>query len=197
MFDVAKVQRRLGVRADGALGPITLAAIFQRCGATAPVAQLLASTGVDALEGACITDTGLRLAHFLAQTGHESGGFRLFVELWGPTPAQTRYEGRADLGNVNPGDGKRYRGRGPIQITGRANYRRFGQMLGLDLEGNPDLAASPAVGIRIACAYWLASRLNAAADRDDIEAATRLINGGLNGIADRRARLTKAKELLL
>lgn len=197
MFDVAKVQRRLGVRADGVFGPITLGAIFAKCGAAAGVAQLLASTGIEALEGACITENGLRMAHFFAQVGHESGGFRQFVELWGPTPAQTRYEGRTDLGNVHPGDGKRYRGRGPIQITGRTNYRRFGQMLGLDLEGNPDLAATPTVGIRVACAYWLASRLNAAADRDDIEAVTRLINGGLNGIADRRTRLAAAKALLL
>ena len=196
MFDVAKVQRRLGVRADGAFGPITLGAIFMRCGATPSVAQMLASTGVAALEGAVI-DRGLRLAHFLAQVGHESGGFRLFNEIWGPTDAQRRYEGRADLGNVNPGDGYRYRGRGPIQITGRANYRRYGTMIGVDLEGNPDLAASPAIGIKIACAYWLANRINAAADRDDIEAATRIINGGLNGIADRRARLAAAKALLL
>ena len=197
MFDVAKVQRRLGVRADGVLGPITLGAIFMRSGASPAVAQMLASTGVAALEGAVILDSGLRLAHFIAQTGHESMGFGRFTEIWGPTPAQTRYEGRADLGNVNPGDGYRYRGRGPIQITGRSNYRRYGQMIGVDLEGNPDLAASPAVGIQIACAYWLASRLNAAADRDDIEAVTRLINGGLNGIADRRARLAAAKGLLL
>lgn len=197
MFDVAKVQRRLGVRADGAFGPITLGAIFMRCGATPAVAQLLASTGVAALEGATLTASGLRLAHFLAQIGHESGGLRLFHEIWGPTDAQRRYEGRADLGNINPGDGSRYRGRGPIQITGRANYRRYGTMIGVDLEGNPELAAAPAIGIKIACAYWLANRINAAADRDDIEAATRIINGGLNGIIDRRARLAKAKELLL
>ncbi|MBN8849931.1 MULTISPECIES: glycoside hydrolase family 19 protein [unclassified Sphingomonas] len=197
MLDVAKVQRRLGVPADGALGPITLGAIFMRCGATPAIAQHLASTGVAALEGAVILESGLRLAHFLAEVGHESMGFARFTEIWGPTPQQVKYEGRADLGNVNPGDGYRYRGRGPIQITGRANYRRYGEMLGIDLEGNPDLAASPAVGIRIAAAYWTRNRINAPADRDDIEAVTRLINGGLNGIVDRRARLAKAKELLL
>ncbi len=197
MFDVATVQRRLGVRADGALGPVTLGAIFMRSGASPAVAQSLASTGVAALEGAVILDSGLRLAHFLAQVGHESMGFARFNEIWGPTPQQAKYEGRADLGNVNPGDGYRYRGRGPIQITGRANYRRYGEMLGLDLEGNPDLAAAPAVGIRIAAAYWTRNRINAPADRDDIEAVTRIINGGLTGIVDRRARLAAAKALLL
>src|SRR4051812_35649614 len=67
-------------------------------------------------------NTPKRAAMFLAQVSHESGRFQWVRELWGPTPAQTRYEGRADLGNLRPGDGRRYLGRGPIQVTGRSNY---------------------------------------------------------------------------
>ncbi|MFO0992543.1 MAG: hypothetical protein U1E67_11510 [Hyphomicrobiales bacterium] len=88
-------------------------------------------------------DTPLRLAHFLAQAAHESDGFKTLHEYWGPTPAQKRYEGRKDLGNVKRGDGKRYMGRGIFQLTGRANYRRIGAKLGLPLEATPELAAAP------------------------------------------------------
>ncbi|WP_238941035.1 glycoside hydrolase family 19 protein [Sphingomonas beigongshangi] len=196
MMDVAGLQRRLGVRVDGDLGPITLAALFVRCGARPDTAAALASTGEMALDGALILATPLRLAHFLAQVGHESAGFRQFVEIWGPTPAQRRYEGRTDLGNVKPGDGFRFRGRGPIQITGRTNYRRFGTIIGVDLIADPDAAARPPIGIKLACAFWTAHRINAAADRDDVEAVTRIINGGTNGLADRAARLAVAKALL-
>lgn len=196
-MDVALVQRRLGVRADGALGPVTLAAIFTRCGAPAQTAIALATGGLAALRTAAITSTALRLAHFVAQTGHETMSFRQFVEIWGPTPAQRRYEGRKDLGNVVAGDGYRFRGRGAIQVTGRDNYDRYGELLGIDLIADPAVAARPDVGIQIAAAYWTNRRINVAADRDDVDAVTRLINGGLNGIADRRSRLAQAKALLL
>jgi putative chitinase len=195
-MDVALVQRRLGVRADGAFGPVTFTALLSRLGAPAAMAAPLAA-GVGALEGAVILDSGLRLAHFLAQGGHETLGFTRMVEIWGPTAAQTRYEGRGDLGNIRDGDGYRYRGRGVLQVTGRDNYRRFGKLIGVDLEGQPDRAAEPAVAMAVACAYWTSRRINAAADRDDVEAVTRLINGGLNGLADRRQRLARAKAILL
>lgn len=141
-------------------------------------------------------NTALRQAHFLAQILHESGGFRWLEEIWGPTPAQLRYEGRRDLGNIQPGDGYRYRGRGLIQLTGRANYRRYGELLGLPLEANPDLAARPEHAAMIAGAYWQARGLNSRADRDDLEGITRAINGGLNGIEDRRRWLERAKRAL-
>lgn len=137
-----------------------------------------------------------RAAAFLAQIGHESGELHFMQELWGPTPAQKRYESPSDLarrlGNTQPGDGWRYRGRGPIQITGRDNYRRYGKLLGLDLEGNPDLAADPAVGFAIAGEYWSRNGLNALADAGDFDAITRRINGGMNGAAERQRLYQRA-----
>src|SRR3954469_25862919 len=103
-------------------------------------------------------DAPARAAAFLAQLAHESGQFRFMEELWGPTPAQIRYEPvstlATTLGNNQPGDGHRFKGRGPIQITGRANYRRFGDLLGVDLQTAPERAASPALAFRIAGLFW-------------------------------------------
>src|SRR5688500_1239834 len=107
--------------------------------------------------------TYLREAAFLAQLAHESGEFRWMEEI----ASGAAYEGRRDLGNTQPGDGKRYKGRGPIQLTGRANYRRYGQLLGLDLEGNPQQASTPQVGFRIAALYWKSNGLNELADRQE------------------------------
>jgi putative chitinase len=103
------------------------------------------------------------------------------------------YEGRKDLGNTQPGDGVRYKGRGVIQLTGRANYRALGDYLGINLEAQPDLAAMPYVAYQVAAHYWLDRNINADADRDDLEAVTRAINGGTNGIKSRAALLAKAK----
>ena len=90
-------------------------------------------------------------------------------ELWGPTPAQRRYEPQSSLavalGNTDTGDGKRFKGRGPIQITGRANYRRFGDFLSVDLLSAPERAAVPDLAFRIAGLYWSKKGLNELADR--------------------------------
>lgn len=142
-------------------------------------------------------DTPLRQAHFLAQAAHETDGFRTLLEYWGPTEAQRRYEGREDLGNVKRGDGKRYLGRGIFQLTGRANYKRYGKLLGLALEAKPELAAQPENAVAIAIAYWNGKSLSEAADADDILTITRRINGGLNGLADRRKYLARAKLALM
>lgn len=134
-----------------------------------------------------------RAAAFLAQLAHESGQFRFMEEIWGPTPAQRRYEPvstlAANLGNSEPGDGRRFKGRGPIQITGRANYRRFGDLLGADLVSEPAKAALPELAFRIAGLFWSKKGLNELADRATPEAfreITRRINGGFNGLEDRK-----------
>lgn len=196
-MDVRKLQSSIGVRADGAFGPISFAALFRQLGASADRAAAMASTAVKQFPAYGIMDNPLRLAHFLAQIAHESGGFRYMEEIWGPTAAQKRYEGRQDLGNTRPGDGFRYKGRGPLQLTGRANYRDYGARLGLDLEGSPELAATPGVGLLIALEYWKVRNLNILADSDDLVGITRRINGGLNGLDDRRARLAQIKEWML
>ena len=141
-------------------------------------------------------DTPARAAMFLAQIGHESGGLRWLTEIWGPTEAQRRYEGRIDLGNTEPGDGFRFRGRGLIQITGRANYRAAGEALGANFIGWPERLAMAPDATRSAAWFWRARGLNELADAGNFERITRRINGGLNGYADRLARLETAREAL-
>ncbi len=121
-----------------------------------------------------------------------SAGFRTTEEF----ASGAAYEGRKDLGNVKKGDGRRYKGRGLLQLTGRANYAEYGKALGVDLENNPAMAAEPALSLKIACEYWKRRKLNADCDRDDIRATTRRINGGLNGLKDRSNYIRKAKEAL-
>lgn len=137
-------------------------------------------------------DHALRRAHFIAQCAHESDGFRTFQEY----ASGQAYEGRKDLGNTKRGDGKLFKGRGPIQITGRANYQRFGSLIGVDLIRDPSAAARPDVGTKLALAYWDDRNLSAYADRDDVRAVTKRINGGYNGIEQRRAYLARAKAAL-
>lgn len=141
-------------------------------------------------------DTPAREAAWLAQIGHESGGFRFVREIWGPTPAQRRYEGRKDLGNVEPGDGFRFRGRGLIQITGRSNYTQAGRALGVDLVRQPELLESPTLAARSAAWFWSANGCNRFADAGDFVGLTRRINGGLNGLADREKRWKTARVAL-
>ncbi len=136
--------------------------------------------------------TPQRQAAFLAQLAHESGELRYFEEL----ASGEAYEGRKDLGNTQPGDGVRYKGRGPIQLTGRSNYRAAGRALGLDLEANPQRAADIDVGFRVAAWFWTSRGLNALADAGDFREITRRINGGFNGLAHREAYYRRALELL-
>ena len=133
------------------------------------------------------------LAQFLAQVMHESGGLRYVREIWGPTKAQARYEGRKDLGNTQPGDGKRFMGRDVIQVTGRANHRALTAWVrktfggGPDFEAKPELLESPEwLGIG-AIWYFLAARkdLIKYCREGNIEMVTRRVNGGLNGYQDR------------
>lgn len=169
--------------------------------------------------------TPLRVAAFLAQLAHESVGLTRFEENLNYsaegllktfrkyfTPegavgyarqpqkiANRVYANRMENGDEASGDGWLYRGRGPIQLTGRRNYRAAGTALGLKLEVFPDQVKSdPAVGARVACWFWYTRMLNTMADEgpEAFEAITRAINGGLNGLDDRRAYYAKALVLL-
>ncbi len=141
-------------------------------------------------------DSPKRKAAFLSQCGHETGGLQWLTELWGPTPAQKGYEGRADLGNTQPGDGERFKGRGWIQITGRTNYEAVAMALCLDCVNRPELVANPDHAPRVAAWWWKTHGLNELADLDDFSRITRIINGGLNGQADRLERWANAKKAL-
>lgn len=134
----------------------------------------------------------LRIAHFLCQVGHESLSFYYYREI----ASGEAYEGRKSLGNIQPGDGVKFKGRGVIQITGRNNYREvsiyiFGDERLLD---HPELLELPINGIKAACWFWGKHNLNYAADADDIMSITRCINGGTNGLTDRKLRLLKCKK---
>ncbi|ONH52822.1 putative chitinase [Pseudomonas cedrina] len=140
--------------------------------------------------------TKLRIAAFIAQVGHESGQLRHVREIWGPTARQAGYEGRADLGNTVPGDGSKYRGRGLIQITGRANYAACGEALGLDLVNQPALLEQPQHAAMSAAWFWSTRGLNTLADQGEFVKITRRINGGLNGLEDRLQLWDIAKKVL-
>lgn len=129
---------------------------------------------------------------FLAQLAHESGGFRYVREL----ASGEAYEGRMDLGNTEPGDGVRFKGRGLIQITGRANYRECGEALDLDLLAHPELLETPENACRSAAWFWDSRELNQRADLGDFKGITKRINGALNGWQDRLSYLEKAQQVL-
>jgi predicted chitinase len=128
--------------------------------------------------------THMRARMFIAQVLEESIALTAFHELASGIEYDiTTHPIKArELGNLKPGDGPRYKGRGPIQLTGRSNYRKFGKLLGLDLEGHPDLAAQPRIAWRVSTLYFENAGCNRAADNNDFLACTRAINGGLNGL---------------
>lgn len=140
-------------------------------------------------------NTPLRAAAFLAQWAHETGGWRWMKELGGPLYFK-KYDFRQDLGNTEPGDGYRYRGRGYPMLTGKANYEKYGKKLNLPLLEQPSLAESPAVSARIAGQFWIDHGLNEFADEGKIKTITLKINGGLNGFADRKRKYEIAKGIM-
>ena len=140
--------------------------------------------------------TPLQKAHFLAQLGHESGEFRFTEEI----ASGAAYEGRLDLGNTQPGDGKRFKGRGLIQITGRANYTAYGKFRGTDFTSDADakqLSTNPSLAVDVSCWFWKTRGLNTLADADNVLGITKRINGGTNGLSDRKAKLARAKFFLV
>lgn len=189
---IVNLQKAVGSNTDGLLGRMTLSALFRKLGASAARADELALAANVHMRTYNILDNDLRFAHFIAQLAHESGNFRYMEEI----ASGSAYENRKDLGNTEKGDGVRYKGRGPIQLTGRANYRRYGQALGIDFENNPTIVALPSIGLLVACKYWADNNLNALADKDDVTTITRRINGGLNGFDDRKNKLALIKSWL-
>ncbi len=141
-------------------------------------------------------NTPLRIAHFLAQLGHESGDLLYNEEL----ADGSAYEGRTDLGNTETGDGPRFKGRGLIQLTGRSNYIAYGAYKVRDFvtgTNNTLIATDAILAVDVACWFWTTHGLNALADADDVNRITKKINGGYNGLADRKAHLERAKCLLV
>ncbi len=152
-----------------------------------------------ALEEAKI-NTRQRACAFIAQLGHESQDLAHLKEIWGPTAAQYRYDVRTDLGNTpeRDGDGKKYLGRGGLQRTGKTNYRRAAEALGLPLLDHPELLEKPEHAFRSDALYWNDHKLNKLADRltlrgdaqdlKQLDKITKAINGGYNGRVDRQRR---------
>lgn len=142
-------------------------------------------------------NTPLRISHFLAQCAHESDSFNALEEY----ASGRAYEGRTDLGNVHPGDGVLYKGRGVIMVTGRANYRTFTAWMrsfnpnAPDFEAHPELLDDREWASWSAIWYWDVKHLNVLADRDDLRGITKIVNGGYNGYADRAAKLVRAKAI--
>ncbi len=134
----------------------------------------------------------LRQAHYLAQIGHESLSLIYTAEL----ADGSHYENRADLGNTHEGDGKRYKGRGFIQITGRFNYIAYGHSIDIDFENNPVLLADVPYCADSSGWFWQSHNLNIFADQNNIKEITRRINGGFNGLNDRETRLYNCKKTL-
>lgn len=137
-------------------------------------------------------NTPQRIAAFIAQLAHESGSFRYVREL----ADGKAYEGRKDLGNTQPGDGPRYKGRGLIQITGRANYKALSDALGVDFVSNPELLEGPLYACLSAGWFWSTRRLNELADIGDFKMITKKINGGFNGYIERQQFYMRAKTTL-
>lgn len=153
-------------------------------------------------------NTPLRVAAFLAQIGHESVDLQFMNEIWGPSDQQKRYDPPTDLakdlGNTSPGDGYKYRGRGPLQLTGKKNYKSFGDAAGMDFVSNPDLLSDPEWGFKAAAWYWNTKGLNKYADAGDIDTVSQIVNSGgtrvplskIRGLSDRRARYETARSAL-
>ena len=195
--------------------------VFQLCpGANHDIAVIAAAT-IEQLAPRYGVHTPLRRAHFIAQVAHESAGFTRLKEnlhysakriaaVWPKLApradalefrpealANAAYAGRFGNGNEASGDGWKYRGRGLIMLTFLANYRERGASIGVDLVGNPDRAADPGLAAEIALDYWKSKKCNDAADHDDVEKVTRLINGGTHGLEDRRTLTAKAKGIFI
>ena len=134
--------------------------------------------------------TALRMAHYLAQVAHESAEMKYTKEI----ASGKEYEGRKDLGNNSPGDGVKYKGSGLIQLTGKTNYKAYQEFCGFDVVSKPELLEQPLGATRSSMWFWWKHGLNNYADKDDLRAVTKHINGGYNGLASREKYLKRAKK---
>lgn len=140
-------------------------------------------------------DTAIRAAHFLSQACCETFQFTAVTET--PKNGGKEYDGRKVLGNTQPGDGPLFIGRGLLHLTGRGNYRKIGNAIGVDLENNPTSVGSDLdISVRTACEYWRIRKISPFADQDDFNKVTTLINGGHNGLDERFKALQRAKKKL-
>lgn len=162
----------------------------------AGISSSTAATWFEPVSAACALysiDTPARLAAYIAQVAHESVGFAFTKEIWGPTAQQLTYEGRADLGNTQPGDGKRFMGRGLIMYTGRANYKSLSDGLGFNYVNYPSQLEQPSDAAESGAFFWMDHNLNQYADSGDFVTLTKRINGGITGLTDRQVRWVRAK----
>lgn len=182
--------------------PDTLAKIARK-----PVNDNMRSTILGLQLHPGVLSNRLQLAMFLGQLAHESGGWHYDREVWGNTPAQQRYDTRADLGNTpeRDGDGFRYRGRGPMQLTGKDAYSAFSDWARAqamtatppDFVANPDAVnLDPWEGLSAVFFWHWKPALAPAADRADVDRVTRIVNGGTNGLAERRVLTDRALQIL-
>lgn len=174
--------------------------LLKCCPGASPAIIGAVAAALPQVAAACEIDTINRLASFLGQAACETDGFKTFEEY----ASGKAYEHRRDLGNVNPGDGRRFKGRGAFQLTGRANYSaatayvaRALNMPGLDLEKTPELVAKDkAIGLATACWFWKTRSINALADTNNTVAVTRKINGGTNGLESRMLYTARIKAII-
>ena len=134
----------------------------------------------------------MRESAFIAQILHESGAFHYTEEI----ASGKAYEGRKDLGNTSKGDGQKYKGRGFIQITGKANYAKLSNYIGFDFISHPQQLSKSPYCVQSACWFWATKGLNCLADKGDFKHITRIINGGLNSYSERLEYYNKALKVL-
>jgi putative chitinase len=204
---VKKWQKDNGLKDDGVVGDITWNKLFNNTTTTKVSNEILK---LEKLKGIIpdkvisqIPDTAvkfnittnLRLAHFLSQCAHESGNFKWVVEL----ASGQAYEGRKDLGNTQPGDGVKFKGRGYIQLTGRANYDKFSKFVNEDCVSNPDLVSTKYPMLSAAYFFdknklWKICDLGST--DEVVEKVSRRVNGGTNGLSDRQQKFDKIWNVL-
>jgi len=210
-MDVLAIQKRLAAAGfnpgplDGDMGPKTYTALINYVvGKDVGSISILLGRAMAADFPKYGVVTPLRIAHFLAQSAHETSRFRYMSELGSGRDANhdgyddylQKYDFRKDLGNTAVGMGPKYRGRGIFQLTGFFNYLAFGKRIGIDLAKFPEKASEPEVAVSLACLFWADRKLNALADTDNVVAVTKKINGGTNGLDERVAFTKRLKGVL-